>query len=132
MMISDIKNRAIQYSEAFSDILLEFNEKGKYITFDFIGNFSNNIRSGIVAPDAWRLSLEGSGCSLYQWERDVLIRFGENMCYCHKSNIEEYSDVAVADLNQFKENAKEKRAKSAKTGAVFTVSAGVMIALLIL
>lgn len=132
VMISEIKNKALQYSQAFSEIIVEYNNKDKFKNFDFIGRFAEYINSGLNAPDAWRSSLEQSDCSLYQWERDVVIRFGENLCYCPKSDIDEYGTAAISDLKQFNENAKEKKNKSAKTGAVFTVSAGVMIALLIL
>ena len=54
------------------------------------------------------------------------------MFSCSREEIEEISDFVITQLKDFSESATEKRNKTTKTGAVCTVSAGVMIGLLIL
>ncbi len=132
LLVREIRNSATQFAESFSDIIESLDSSDKYQSLDFIKLFTSETKKGILPPDAWKNALGNSSCSLYQWERDVLVDYGNKMFSCSREEIEEISDFVITQLKDFSESATEKRNKTTKTGAVCTVSAGVMIGLLIL
>lgn len=131
-MVKETGDRAFQQKESFNEILKSFYISAKYSSIDIPVSYINNINDGMTSPEAWETAVLQSDIKLYQWEKDVLKHFGNNLFFCQSDKIKEYTDHAVSQLSEFRDNAKEKKIKTIKTNAVCTVSAGLMIALLIL
>ncbi len=132
LLVREIKSSAFMFSESFCDIILDFNNSSKFSSLDFMENFKSETEQGNTPPVAWKNAVLSSSCSLYQWERDSLIEYGNKMCCCSREEISEISDYVTEILNAYRQSAAEKKTKTTKTNAVCTVSAGVMIGLLIL
>lgn len=129
LLITDIKNYALFTNRSFENTVFLLKGSGKFDKLDFISVFclsDNNLS----VPERWKSSVYNSSCKLYQWEKDVIIRLCNSLCVCTRENIEEYCEKALSDIESFICSAKEKKEKITKTRAVFTVSTGVMIALL--
>lgn len=130
-MIKETGERASRYSESFSDIMKYYNDVGKYKKINISSAFIKHLQI-VSPPEAWKSALSESCMSLYQWEKDILENYADKMFSCPLEQIEKHSNDAISKLTDFRENAKEKRNKTTKTNAICTVSAGLMIALLIL
>lgn len=131
LFITDVKNKALFSNISFEKIIYALNETSRYNSLDFISSFCTTDKN-LSVPERWKSSVDTSRCRLYQWEKDVIIRLCNSLCVCGRENIEEYCEKALCDINDFFYSAKEKKEKIIKTRAVFAVSTGVMIALLLI
>ena len=132
-VINETGDRAMLFSDSLSDIMTHLSSQKKYSSGDFPLIFSDYlVRKNTSVPEAWRYASEKAFPVLYPWERDVVLEFGNKMFSCPVEKIEELTQHALLQLQEYKENAIEKRDRTIKTEAVCSVSAGLMIALLIL
>lgn len=131
-MVKETGERAFNQKESFNEILRSLYVSDKYSSIDIPVKYIKNSEDGMKLPEAWEKAVMTSDIKLNQWEKDVLKHYGNNLFLCQSDKIKEYTDIAVSQLSVFKENATEKKLKTIKTNAVCTVSAGLMIALLIL
>lgn len=131
-LITDIKNYALIYGDSVFDSISRCHKTQKYNSLDFITDFICISDSNSNTPETWKTAVINSKSSLYQWERDVVIHFVEDICVSSRQTLTDCFDKAINDLNQFKENAHEKKKKTEQTGVIFAVSTGVMIALLVI
>lgn len=129
-LITDIRTSALFYNLSFEQIIKHIYETEKYYSLDFIKLFSLINDCTLSVPEKWKSCVEKSDCKLYQWEKDVLIKLCDSLCSCSRNDIENYCNRALDDIDNFIGTAREKKEKTIKTKAVFTISTGVMIALL--
>ncbi len=130
--MNDVKNKALFYSDSFSKILCDINNSNSSDFLDYIKLFIQ-LNSEYKNPEkAWSEAVSSSKMPMKSWEKDVLSEFGSKMFSCPKSSIGDYCNNAVEQLTSFFENAKLSKDKNAKTGAIFTISIGIMVVLVLL
>ena len=129
-LITEVKNKAIFYSEPFSDIIVQLQNNDDFYKFKLFDVFSENLSSGMAAPDAWHDAIISADMEIEKNECDILIRFGKDMCSCSRGEITEISERAIFEINELREAAVEKRNHKSKSTAVVTVSMGLMIVLI--
>lgn len=129
-LISYIRNKATVYNAPFCRIIEDLNEDREYRRFCLGEIFAENLAFGRDIPDAWRKALEESPMCLEAYEKDVLINFGEKLCYCNKEEIESIAENALYSLKCFMETAVENRNTRTKSTAAICVSLGTIIILM--
>lgn len=130
-LIMTVKNKAIFYNAPFSEIIINLRNNDEFQKIRLFDVFSDNLQSGMTVPDAWNDAVSRTFYDIDKNERDVLIRFGKEMCCCSRNEISEISARAISEIEELKNTAIEQRnIKSKSTGAVI-VSFGLMIILIL-
>lgn len=129
-LITAVKNKATFYSAPFAEIIVQLQNNEDYYKIKLFDIFSDNLHSGMIVPDAWHNAIISSYTDMDENERDVLIRFGKEMCSCSRDEIAEIADHAISEINELRNAAIEKRNSKSKSTAAVTVSFGLMIVLI--
>lgn len=128
--IASVKNCALFYNAPFAEIINQLKNDDNFNKFDFFDYFSENLSSGMSVPDAWRDAIINADIEIDDKERDILIRFGTDMCRCNKVEINEISDQIISEISELRNEAVEKRNTKSKSTAAVTVSTGILIVLI--
>ncbi len=132
-LINLVKNRALNYAEPLGEIVLSLSESEEKFMKDFSSVFVAKKDLLLNFPDIWKTAVnEYFGRYLEQYECDILIHFGEELCSCSRSDIKNICEAAEYSLSEFSKTAKHRRNTSAKSTAAVSVSVGVMIVLMLI
>lgn len=125
----DIKNYAIQYLLPFSDIIKTYVADKNVESVDYIDTFLSD--SELSPPEAWKMAVTESNVVLTKREKENVILFGESLCHCSKEQICEYSEKYINELSEMYILLNENKEKKIKTVSALTLSAGLMVILLL-
>ena len=128
-LITAIKNKAMFYNLPFAEIIMQLEKEESFNRFSLLSLFLQNLKSGMTVPEAWKNANIHSDMSLEEYERNILMQFGKDMCCCSRDQIQEISDRVIYELNELRKIANEKRKIRSKSTATVVVSIGLMIVL---
>ena len=130
-LVEYISGRAIHFGEPLSEILEIQNEDARKLIIRLRENFKEQLDNSCEIPDSWETAVNNTFCDVLEdYECDVLIHFGKNLCRCSHYEIEGLKRKAVSDLEDFRNTAIENKKTKTKSTAAITVSAGVIIVLM--
>lgn len=130
-LILAVKNKAIFYNAPFSEIIINLRNNDEFYKIRIFDVFSDNLQSGMTVPDAWNDAVSRIYSDIDKNERDILIRFGNDMCCCSRNEIPEISARAISEIEELKNIAIEQRNIKSKSTCAVIVSFGLMIVLIL-
>lgn len=130
-IVEYISGRAEFFKEPLSDIMKTDVAQNKNSFENLCVCFGEELKNGITVPDAWLNTVRKTFDGIMEdYEQDILIDFGQNLCRCSSFEIENLKAKTVSDLNDLRKTAIENKNTKTKSMAAVTVSAGVIIVLM--
>lgn len=129
-LVDYTKSKAEVYGMPFAEIIAETNGDKELERLRIGEIFVKKSFDKNDIAEVWKETVNEAPIQLEDYERDILIHFGERMCVCSKEEIRTVSENAIYSLNCFKETAVENRNKRSKSIAAICVSLGTIIILM--
>lgn len=130
-LIISVKNKAIFYNAPFSEIIMQLRNNEDIHKISLFDIFSDNLQSGMTVPESWNDAVCRSYSDIDINEREILIRFGSEMCCCSRDEIPEISTRAISEIEELRNIAIEQRNIKSKSTGTIIVSFGLMIVLIL-